>query len=110
MRILLDENLPSDLAAELDGHRAHTVAHAGWSGTPDGKLLRLAAAHYDAFLTMDGSIRHQQNYSNLGLRIVVIKAQSNRLFHLRPLVPQILKTLRWMRPGQLVDISSQVGD
>ena len=40
MRVLLDEQLPVDLAAELSGHTVDTVAGRGWAGIKNGELLR----------------------------------------------------------------------
>ena len=43
MRVLLDENLPLDLARELLGHDVQTVAGLGWEEVKNGELLRRAA-------------------------------------------------------------------
>ena len=104
MRVLLDENLPRALAAELTGHDVSTVQAAGWSGTRNGELLRQARECFDALLTMDRGLPHQQNLSGLGLRILIIRAPSNRMVHLRPLVGSILMTLAAMSPGQLREV------
>jgi hypothetical protein len=56
MRILLDESLPSELKAELQGHDVHLVRDAGWSGLKNGELLRLSAGRYDAFVTADQNL------------------------------------------------------
>ncbi|MCY4508406.1 MAG: DUF5615 family PIN-like protein [Acidobacteria bacterium] len=101
MRVLLDENLPRALAAELTGHEVSTVQAQGWSGTTDGELLRRAQGSFDVLLTMDRGLQHQQNVSALGLRIVVIRAASNRMVHLRPLMGRVLNTLTSLPPGQL---------
>ena len=101
MRVLLDENLPRALAAELAGHEVSTVQAAGWSGTTNGELLRRAQGSFDVLLSMDRGLQHQQNRSALRLRIVVIRAPSNRMVHLRPLVGSILNTLASLPPGQL---------
>ena len=101
MRVLLDENLPQALATELTGHEVSSVQAEGWGGTENGALLRQAGDHFDALLSMDRGLAHQQNRSGLQLRIVIIRAPSNRIGHLRPLVNSILSTLAAMRPGQL---------
>lgn len=101
MRILLDENIPVAFAAELIGHDVDTVTGVGWAGVKNGKLLRLASETYDAFVTMDRSIEHQQNVSELPFGIVVLRAPSNRLVHLRPLAPGILAVLADLAPGRL---------
>lgn len=83
MRVLLDENLPRALASELTGHDVSTVQAAGWSGTQNGELLRQARERFDALLTMDRGLPHQHNLSLLGLRVLIIRAPSNRMVHLR---------------------------
>jgi hypothetical protein len=40
MRILLDEQLPRQLAREFPGHDVHTVQQRGWAGLGNGELLR----------------------------------------------------------------------
>ena len=44
VRVLLDENLPRALAAELTGHHVSSVQAEGWSGTKNGALLRRLAS------------------------------------------------------------------
>ena len=104
MRVLLDENLPRALAAELTGHDVSTVQTAGWSGTTNGELLQRAQGSFDALLSMDRGLQHQQDLSGLRLRIVVIRAPSNRMVHLKPLVTSILNALASLPPGQLHEV------
>ncbi|MDE0690648.1 MAG: hypothetical protein OXI55_00220 [Gammaproteobacteria bacterium] len=47
---------------------------------------------------------HQQNLGALGLRIMIIRAQSNRMIHLTPLVNAIVQTLAAMPPGELREV------
>ena len=106
MRILLDENIPVDLATQLVGHQVDTVAGVGWAGIANGKLLDRASERYEAFVTMDRNIEYQQNISKLPIRVVVLRAPSNRLVHLRPLVPTILHALAALAPGQLTHVGA----
>ncbi len=106
MRILLDENIPADLASLLAGHIVETVHSAGWAGVRNGTLLRLAAAAYDMFVTMDRSIEYQQNYPALALGIVVVRAKSNRMADLESLVPAIQEAVRSVKPGQLLIVQA----
>ena len=101
MRVLLDENLPLDLAVELAGHQVDTVIGLGWAGVTNGELLRRAQGRYDALVTMDRNIQYQQNLAAFSSGIVLVRAASNRMFHLRPLVPLILEALKTVAPGQL---------
>ena len=89
---------------ELTGHRVNTVQAAGWSGTKNGELLSWARDRFDALLTMDRGLQHQQNMGVSGLRIVIIRAPSNRMAHLRPLVGCILKALQALLPGQIREV------
>lgn len=93
MRILLDEDIPRRLGSLLTGHQTETVPRNGWSGIKNGKLLALAATTFDVFLTMDQNIEFQQNLATLPIAILVVEALSNRMGHLQPLVPEILKEL-----------------
>lgn len=101
MRVLLDSNLPRAFAALLPGHRIETTHQRGWSDLDDGPLLRAAEEAFDAFLTMDQNLRYQQNLRNRALRIVVIRAKSNRLIDLAPAGPLVLEALSTMVPGEL---------
>ncbi len=106
MRILLDENIPLDLAAELAGHHVDTVVGLGWAGIANGTLLARASGRYDALVTMDQNIEYQQNISTLPLGILVLRAPSSRLIHLRPLVPAILEALAMLALGRLRHIDA----
>lgn len=101
MRILLDENLPADLAAELAGHEVSTVTRLGWQGIKNSELLRRAQGRFEVLLTMDRNLEFQQNIAGFEVTILVLLARSNRLVHLRPLVPAILTALKTVRPGEL---------
>jgi predicted nuclease of predicted toxin-antitoxin system len=104
VQILLDEQLPRALARRLPGHEADTVGGRGWAGVKNGDLLRRMQGEYDAFVTMDRGIEHQQNLSALPFGIVLIRAASNRMEHLEPLVPAILAALEVLQPGQLIQV------
>jgi hypothetical protein len=105
--VLIDESLPKRLRREMSGLEVLTVAQQGWSKTKNGALLRLAeGAGFEAFLTADQSLRYQQNLSKSKLRIIVFIALSNRLEHIRPLLPGAVAALREMKPGELRVIGS----
>ncbi len=107
MRILLDECVPRRLRAELPGHDVHTVVEMGWSGKKNGELLQLMAAKgFEVFLTVDQSIRHQQNLQAAGVAVIVLRGTSNRLADLVPLMPSALTALGSIKPGDVVEITS----
>jgi len=102
MRVLLDECLPRRLGLELTGHLVSTVQQAGWAGVSNGKLLKLIAGNYDAFLTVDKNLPAQQKTAAVSFGVIVLRARSNQLADLRPLVPQILAALTTLQPGSVV--------
>jgi hypothetical protein len=104
VRVLLDEHVPVDLAEMLLGHSADTVVGRGWAGIRNGDLLQRMHGEYDAFVTMDRSIEFQQNISALPFGVLVVRASSNRMMHLRPLVAAILEALASLQPGRLYRI------
>ncbi len=105
MRILLDEPLPRPLARLLPEHEVRTVAAMGWTGRRNGELLQLPAGDFDALLTADQNLEHQQNVSALPIAIVVLVAPTNRIESLRPLIPILLRTFETLAPRQLVHVS-----
>jgi hypothetical protein len=73
--------------------------------TKNGELLRRAVTEgFQALVTADQNLEHQQNVSKAGLGLVVLMAKSNRLVHLKPLVPQLLSALETIVAGSVVRI------
>jgi hypothetical protein len=62
-------------------------------------LLTLAAAQFDVFVTVDRNLSFQQNLGSVPIAVVVLRAKSNRLGDLRPLVPALLAAIESARPG-----------
>jgi len=106
MRLLLDEHLPIGLAAELHGHAVDTVSGRGWTGIKNGELLRRMNCQYDALVTMDRSIEFQQRIATLRFGIVLVRARSNRMQDLMPLVPSIRSALDTLKPGRICRVGS----
>jgi predicted nuclease of predicted toxin-antitoxin system len=93
MRLLFDESLPVRLKRSLPSHSVRTVGQMGWSGTKNGKLLALAAEHFDALITVDKNLQYQQNLKSLPVAVVVLMSMSNELEFLLPLVPELEQKL-----------------
>ena len=68
MRLLLDESVPGRLLRSLTDHSVRTVVEAGWSGVKNGKLLALAAAEFDAFITVDKNLPFSRTWPRCPLR------------------------------------------
>ena len=105
MLVLLDECLPQRLRHELPDHEGTTVRRLGWAGTKNGALLRLIGeAGFAAFVTIDKGIEFQQRVAALPFGGVALRAHTNDIVDLRPLMPQVLTVLPLLRPGQLVRV------
>jgi len=107
LRILLDEQLPRQLAPYLVGHDARTVQQESWAGLKNGELLTQAEdSGFSVFVTGDQNLAFQQNISKRRLGVVVLCAASNALEDLLPLVPAALTAIATVRPGQLVRVEA----
>jgi hypothetical protein len=108
VRILLDEDVPRPLRHELRGHDVSTVVEMGWAGVKNAVLLGLAVtAGFEALLTCDRNMEHQQNISALGLAVVVLAVPDKKLDTIRPLGPEILAGLDANpQPGTLSVVGS----
>ena len=105
MRLLLDESLPRQLAAELTSHEVRTVVQEGWAGLGNGELMqRAAAAGFQVLLTGDRNLQYQQDIASSGIAVVVIAARTNRMEELLPLMPQVLGALDSAQPGEVEEI------
>lgn len=89
MRVLLDECLPGrKLKPAFPDHDVWMVADMGWRGVKNGALLAKAEPEFDAFVTVDSNLQYQHDTPAVDLLIVVLRARSNRLEHLLPLVSE----------------------
>ena len=108
MKVLIDECAPRALkhSVKAGGHECLTVQEAGWSGKANGELLTLAKSDFDVFVTLDASLRYQQNLEGRRIAVVIIHAQSNRLVHIAPLFPACLKALETIKPRNIVHVGT----
>ena len=106
MRILLDECIDRRLAKDIKGYEVKTVPQMGWATIKNGELLTLAEEEFDVFLTVDRNLSFQQNLPRFNLAVMILRAQSNRLMDLRPLVPKLLELLPMARRGEVLWVSS----
>ena len=59
---------------------------------------------FDALLTMDKGIQYQQRLAGRKIAIIALRAVSNRLPDLLPLIPSCLSALATIPPGTFVSI------
>jgi len=89
----------------LPEYTVSTAIACGWAGLSDTELLDAMDGKFDALITVDKSIRHQQRLDGRTFGLVVLRAKSNRLATLRRLVPALLVTLPLIKPGEICEIS-----
>ena len=106
MRVLLDEMLDRRLK-ELLPEETVSVRERGWGSKKNGELLELAEKEFDAFLTTDRGIPHQQNLSKFDLAIILLRARSNRYEVLSPLMGEVNSALESVVPGALLTVPTE---
>ncbi len=105
MRVLLDENLPHDLRHLLVGHEVFTVTFMGWSGVQNGDLLQKAAeGGFVALITKDSGMEGQHDARSLPVAVVILRAATNDLEDIKPLVPMLLAALLELKPRSFVRV------
>ena len=90
MRLLLDENLPKRLKLDFPEHEIFTVRDKQWNGFKNGELLKLLLDNsFDALLTYDKNLQHQQNFSRYTITVFVLTAPINQYKELTKLTPKV---------------------
>jgi len=102
MKVLLDECVTRYLKRDFVGHAVLTVEEAGFKGLKNGRLLQSASDQYDVLVTVDQNLQYQQNLKTFALAIIVLKAKRSTYPMLKPLMPQVLKTLEEITPGEII--------
>ena len=105
MRLLLDENLPKRLKLDYTEHEVYTVRDKGWNGIKNGELLKLLIENsFDALLTFDKNLQHQQNFLKYTITVFVLSAQINSYEELTKLTPKVKSHLikPSLSPGAIV--------
>lgn len=93
MRVLVDECVDWRLSRDIVGHDVKTARQMGWSTIRNGELLASAAKEFDVFVTVDRNLSFQQNLPAFSIAVIVLRAKTNRLSDLRPLVPDLLAAI-----------------
>jgi predicted nuclease of predicted toxin-antitoxin system len=102
MKILLDECLPRRLKDRFASHDCQTVPEALLGGKKNGELIALAERQgFEIFLTMDKGLEYEQNLTGRQIAVIILRAKSNRLVDLVPLVEACHTQMRSIKPGQI---------
>jgi hypothetical protein len=91
VKLLFDHNVDRRFRRHIPGHEISTTREMGWEALGNGALLKAAAdAGFQAFVSIDKKIEHEQNLKSLPLPVVIIDAPSNALPALVPFAPLLL--------------------
>ncbi len=101
MRVLLDHCLNWRLKRHLPGHVVQATSELGWDAIRNGRLLTLAEAEFDVFLTVDKGIKYQQNFAGRNIAVITLRGINNRIATHVPLMPQVLALLPTVEPGRV---------
>jgi len=63
------------------------------------------AGRFDVLITVDKSLPKQQRLSNRPFAVVVLRARTNRLADLLPLVPALQAAIEKLAPGQVRELA-----
>jgi len=81
-----------------------TVREQGWGSKENGELLELAEKEFDALLTTDKGLPHQQNLARFDLAVVLLRAGSNAYEDLAPLMDEAVVALSSTAPGTVTRV------
>jgi hypothetical protein len=105
LRVLLDAQIDKKFKKSIAGHRVWTARDQSLHKFLDGALLDAVEQRgFDVLVTMDKSLQHQNRVAGRSFGIVLLRAQSNRLADLLPLVPDLLTALAHVQPGEIIEI------
>lgn len=76
----------------------------GWTGLKDGEILRRTKGRFDVGITMDKGFTGLQPRQLSPLSIIPLRARSNRLEDLMPLVESVRSVLSRLREGEIVQV------
>jgi hypothetical protein len=99
VKVFVDECVDWRLARDIVGHEVTTARQQGWSTIKNGELLALAMKEFDVFVTVDRNLSFQQNLPAFTIAVIVLRARSNRLGDLQPLVPELFASIPTARRG-----------
>lgn len=90
-------------------HEVRTAPEMGWGDLDNGDLLDAMEGRFDALVTVDKRLPRQQDLKGRSFGVVVLRARSNRLADLLPLVPALLQALGALKPGGIREVGRPPG-
>jgi hypothetical protein len=104
VKVLFDQGTPVPLRRALPGHAVSTAFEMGWSALANGEFLRAAEdAGFEALVTTDKNLRHQQNLQ--GRRLGVLVLPTTDWSAIRANADRVAAVLGTLRCGEIRDVS-----
>ncbi len=104
MKVFVDECVDWRLSRDIVGHEFRTARQQGWATIKNGELLVLATKEFDVFVTVDRNLSFQKNLPVFTIAVIVLRARSNRLGDLQPLVPELLASIPTAKRGAVTNV------
>jgi hypothetical protein len=91
------------LRSRLAGHEISTAYEMGWAKLSNGDLPAAAEKSFDAFITTDQNLRHQQNLAGRRLAILVLPTTSWP--EIQKHTSQVADCVSALKPGHFIELS-----
>ena len=85
-------------------NEVQTAGEAGWGDLDDGALLDAMGDRFDILVTVDKGLPQQQRIDVRPFAVIVLRARTNRLADLLPLVPALRSAMGALAAGQVREI------
>jgi len=76
----------------------------GWGDLDDAPLLDAMAGRFEALVTVDQGLPREQDVRQRNFGIVVLRAKTNRLADLLPLIPALQGVLATLSAGEAREV------
>lgn len=107
MKVVLDEDVPSDFHRHLPGLQAFSVTYLKWNGVRNGNLMRRCVAEgFEALVTRDVKLKDQRPREAGKLVVALLRIGKGTIDELVPHAGRIAKTIASAEPGSFVVITA----
>jgi hypothetical protein len=108
VRVAFDHCVPRSLRRLLAGHEIRTAAELGREEFADSSIIRAASWRFDVIVSVDRLFAAGADVP-AAVAVVILRARSNSLRDLAPVVPDLLSELASPRRGERVEIGPLAG-
>ncbi len=107
LRVLFDAQIDKKFKKSITGYRVWTARDQSLQEFLDGALLDVIEQRkFDVLVTMDKSLQFENRLQGRSFGVILLRAKSNRIADLLPLVPALLLAITEVKPGEVIEISA----